>query len=969
MRSMPMRTAPRRWLFALALALASHSAWLPRATASDDADEAELHFQIGRDAYQRGDFRAALEHFLASNRLAPNPKVLFNVARCYEHLDRYPDAFRAFVQARDGADATLTKQIDEAIARIAPRVAILDVRTNPAGATLYLDRKELGARGTTPRLLGLATGKYKVIAELPGYATAVSAELSVKEGTRTTVTLDLEPLVATVRIKTDDDPSTAGAEVRVDRDDGEVACAAPCAITVPPGKHALHLRKPGYKALEIPLDLGPREQRDLRPQMQVLTGGVVVDADVKDALIEIDGKPFGFTPAVLQVPVGAHVVRVSRTGYRTAERKIVVTATTDQKLEVRLIEAQEVTAASRATETVDEAKASVSIVPGIELRAMGYPTIAEALRGVRGVNVTDDRSYMNLGVRGFSRLGDYGNRVLVTIDGHPANDDYVGSSFVGFDGRVDLDDVERIEIVRGPGSALYGTSAFMGVVNLVTRGRDFPTHVEAGLSTAEYGVQRARVHGTYRAAPDAGVWTSVSAAWSPDGRDFTFPEFASTNGGRAVALDGFTAMTVSGRAWWKELNFQWFYTDRDKTVPTATSNTIFGSDRTHYRDRRAFGELRWDQKLAEAAVLTHRASLDLYLFDGGFAYTPAQGGDEHDRFRGTWLGFEERLALKLGEHVHVTVGGEIQRHIRAAQHDATDDGTVFNDRDDPFWIGAGYAIVDFNVSKALTISPAARLDAYASFPVSANPRLSIIARPWSGGIVKLFGGRAFRAPSIYEQFYAADTQTAASDLTPENIWSGELEISQRLSPAVTAIVAGFVNQVQHAILLEGKGTSDDPNAYVNADSRIRTVGGELEIRRDLRDGWMASAQVSLQRTRYLDRPERYREVPNAPWILAGARGLVPLLSRSLQLSSRMTLVGPTWDRNELVVDPPQEKTRAALVWDLVFTGETERAGLRWALGLYNLFDTRWSAPISGENTQRFVLQNGRTLFASLAVSI
>ena len=124
---------------------------------------------------------------------------------------------------------------------------------------------------------------------------------------------------------------------------------------------------------------------------------------------------------------------------------------------------------------------------------MGYPTIAEAVRGVRGLYLSDDRSYSTIGVRGFSRPGDYGNRVLVLLDGQPMNDNYIWSSYVGTDGRLDIDDIERIEVVRGPGSVLYGSSAFFGVINLVTRPRTQPTHAEASVGTFDYGlVARAR---------------------------------------------------------------------------------------------------------------------------------------------------------------------------------------------------------------------------------------------------------------------------------------------------------------------------------------------------------------------------------------------------------------------------------------------------------------------------------------------
>ncbi len=957
----------RRSLTAVALVV-SGAAVTPISRAADVADEAELQFQLGAERYKVGDYLGALEHFLASNRLAPNANVLFDVARSYEHLSRFPDAFRAYVQARDRASATLGRQIDEAIARIAPKVAVLDVRTEPAGATLYLDRKDLGARGSAPRLLGLAAGKYRVLAELPGYEPASSDEIAIAEGSRTLVTLKLKPLLATITLAADD-PAAAGAEVRVDRDDGDAACVTPCTLTLPPGKHSLRLRREGFRPLELPLDLAPREKRALHPQLSVLSGTVVVDADLRDSLIEIDGKSSGFTPAVLQVPVGGHLVRVSHAGYRAIERKIAVSVDGEQKLDLHLAAAQEVTAASRSTETVDEAPASVSIIPNVELRAMGYPTIADAVRGVRGVYVSDDRAYASIGIRGFSRPGDYGNRVLVTVDGQPTNDDYIGSSYVGFDGRVDLEDVDRIEVVRGPGSALYGSSAFFGVVNLVTRGRDEPTHVEAGISAVDYGVMRSRVHATWNGGKDFGAWTSVSLAWSPDGRDFSFPEFASsTSDGRAVGLDGFAAGTFTGRAWFKELTLQWLYTDRNKTLPTGVSDTIFASPDTQFRDRRAYAELRWDHPLAKDVVLNSRLHGNFYGFDGVLAYQVADGGDEHDTFRGFWGGLEERLVFPIGDAVHVTVGGELQRHFEARQLGTRDDGTTIIDRNDPFWVSAAYAIADITASERVRISPAVRVDSYSTFGSSANPRLSVVTRPWRDGIAKLFVGRAFRAPSVYELYYAAETQRASGGLAPEDVWSAELEVSQRLTPSLVALASGYVNRVSNLIVLLGGGTVTDPNYYTNSPDRVQTVGGELELRRELREGWMLSGQMSLQKTRYLDDAALRREVPNSPWFLAGVKGVAPLVARTLLLSTRVSVIGPAWDRYDSITDPPQMQTRAAIVWDLVFSGQSERAGLRWGFGVYNLLDSRWAAPVSTEYTQRTILQSGRTLYASLGTT-
>ena len=140
----PFRRAPSRIMisrksrrFAL-LALAIGTAVLGRGARADDlADEAELQFEIGADRYKAGDFRGALEHFLASNRLAANRNVVFNIARAYEQLGQNPDAYRYYNQALTGEqDPAARARIADAIARIEPLVAVLDVDSDPPGATI-----------------------------------------------------------------------------------------------------------------------------------------------------------------------------------------------------------------------------------------------------------------------------------------------------------------------------------------------------------------------------------------------------------------------------------------------------------------------------------------------------------------------------------------------------------------------------------------------------------------------------------------------------------------------------------------------------------------------------------------------------------------------------------------------------------------------------------------------------------------
>src|SRR5690606_20894314 len=197
------------------------------------------------------------------------------------------------------------------------------------------------------------------------------------------------------------------------------SCSVPCELSVPPGQHLLSLVRPGFRPYETLVEVRAERRTRLRPDLEVVTGAVLVEADESGALVEIDGRPMGYTPTLVRLPVGPHELEVSLAGYVGVERRVTVTEGDEQRVVVSLSRLEEVTAASRRKEAVAEAPSSVSIIPREELRLFAYPTIAEAVRGLPGVYGWDDRAYPSLGFRGLGRLGSYGNRVLVLYDDHP----------------------------------------------------------------------------------------------------------------------------------------------------------------------------------------------------------------------------------------------------------------------------------------------------------------------------------------------------------------------------------------------------------------------------------------------------------------------------------------------------------------------------------------------------------------------
>ncbi|MFZ5894584.1 MAG: TonB-dependent receptor domain-containing protein [Myxococcota bacterium] len=975
-----------------------------RAIASETADEADIEFQLGADRYDAGDYKQALQHFLASNRLAPNKNVLFDIGRCYEQLKLLPEAFRYYSLSLEAETNEAGRQrIEESLARLKPRVARLTIETDPPGAVIYLDRKDLGSRGVTPRTLALPEGQHTVIVELPDYETGKSEKLEVKLGDEVRTTIKLKPILGSVEVR-----GTQGASVRIDTENSPPACTVPCIVKIRPGKHAILLSKQGFRGQELSVDVGANTSQRVRANLDPLSGSVVVNADVREALISIDGQPRAFTPAVVSLPVGKHEILVSQSGFRPLKRTVLVETDKSVKVDFELSGQEEVLGASRAAEAVEDAPASVTIISREELRAMGYPTVAEAIRGVRGMYLSYDDTYYSPGVRGFARPGDYGNRILVLVDGHPTNDNWIWTSYIGYDARVDLDDVERIEVIRGAGSVVYGTGAFFGVINLVTRSKDQPTHGEVAVSTAQ-GAGRARATAVWRPQKDAGLWLSVAGAQAA-GLDRYYPEYVSvpTDTGPSIVdyrgnpatgvvrdADKFRAGTVGGHAWYKALSARWMLHAHKKHSPSSQYETLFGDPSTTNSDTRGFIELEFEPSWEHVESLT-RVHFDYYHYANNLPYLPnnldpASYGVENDEYTGVWGGVEERITIKPTAGLKLTAGADFTQHFTTRQHNIDDrgrpgyvgdDAGPIVDNNNPFKNIAGYALLDAAVSPRIHVAAGARIDYFDKLKFDAaaslSPRVAIIVKPYDRGNLKLMAGKAFRVPSVYERFYVSTTQILPSSIKPEQVLSAEAEFTHRFTSAVSGIITGYTNYVTNLIQLGTVSYNDTTvNQYGNSDAPVLVLGAESEVRHEWRQGFLLSFSASLQKARYLN-DDNLRRVPNSPLVLGSAKAVVPIIGRSLVLASRVSVEGPRYDnqyrRTDVACDPEglsavpcprQGTTDTGVVWDIVFSGNIDRYNANYSLGVYNAMDWRYDTVPSTEYVQRTIRQRPRSLLASL----
>src|SRR5260370_34317305 len=138
------------------------------------------------------------------------------------------------------------------------------------------------------------------------------------------------------------------------------------------------------------------------------------------------------------------------------------------------VQIETVYGASKFGQKVTQAPSSVTIVTSDEIQKYGYRTLAELLKSVPGFYISYDGQDAFIGVRGISRPSDYNPLVLVLIDGHRVNENVYDATSVNCEFPIHIDLIDRVEIIRGPGSSLYGTDAFFAVINIFPkRGRDF----------------------------------------------------------------------------------------------------------------------------------------------------------------------------------------------------------------------------------------------------------------------------------------------------------------------------------------------------------------------------------------------------------------------------------------------------------------------------------------------------------------
>ncbi|MDP1830573.1 MAG: TonB-dependent receptor [Geothrix sp.] len=578
-----------------------------------------------------------------------------------------------------------------------------------------------------------------------------------------------------------------------------------------------------------------------------------------------------------------------------------------------------ISSASKRLQRLKEAPVDATVLSGEDLRRLGYRTLSEALDGVLGFRTVRDRAYDNLAVRGLQIVGDLNTRVLILLDGHTLNSsDSLAGSMIGEDFGIPLERVERIEIIRGPASALYGNTAFMGMVNVITRppgGR-----AEGALE----GQSRGGFGGWGRAGwtGSGATWDIMASGWQRKGTALDFPELGV--GTLPADLDREERQSAYLRAKGKDWSLAGYAMSNLRRLASAPYSSVIGDASNHYKDSLVFGEFKAEPRFGKVETLV-RVYADHYVFSDVFSYDgvrdPAftQPFSERDPSQGQGLEVQARFPVSGSQML--TVGSE--QKWGQLRIEGINEGSPFGGRVDSR-SGNSYLQMDSTLnewaqlvlgiqhaSHRITLAESFVSGQTTSFQPSTHqdwtPRFALILNPTSMDILKLLYGGGYRYPTHVERYYQdGQGYLANPGLQPETIRTAQAIWVRTWGGGIQSQVGWSESSWERLIEYE-----DDGNGLVQAQNKPGTTRGraaEVELL-GRHPGWT----WMLQGGAYHWLRDDGARFPDSTRIQAGLR--VTRIWGPWSLTGEARHVGRREDAALGVVAPAATTLRSALRWE------------------------------------------------------
>ncbi len=490
---------------------------------------------------------------------------------------------------------------------------------------------------------------------------------------------------------------------------------------------------------------------------------VLVNGSLQGARTNSDGL------FVLRLQSGAYIIEARCLGYETQQRRLEVSPEQQPILAFELAPAAldfpaVVVTGTRNEKAPDEAPVATRVISHRDIKNAGWTDLREALAEQPGLNIVQDFSGNGVQVQGFDP--DY---TLILLDGSPMIGRTAGTLELK---RFAVGNLERVEIVKGPTSSLYGSEALAGVINLITRtpraplalglsgklgelnSREISAHLEMrrnGLGGYFYFNQNRRDH--FDLAPETISWTG--------------PEF--------------TDRTLSTKLYWKlneraelTLNSRWFHEKLRNRVGLSVANAVIGSDdRTQLTDWNMAPVLDW--QLSSALKLNSKLYVSRYTVDNELEAQDGSQLFDFSRYVQTYRQAETQLDILLSSQHYVKLGSGVVFETLKADRIAHGKKHTQN--------YAAFAQYEWLPHRLFDVVASGRVDAHSDYDVHLSPKFAALFKPRENYQMRVSFGGGFKAPTfsqLYLDFtnpqvgYSVFGATGAAPGTQELITRGEI---------------------------------------------------------------------------------------------------------------------------------------------------------------------------------------------------
>lgn len=536
------------------------------------------------------------------------------------------------------------------------------------------------------------------------------------------------------------------------------------------------------------------------------------------------------------VPLGLVTIAASFVGYEPTSISMIVKLDDRRDVVMTMLEsalrtADVIVSASKRVQAVQDVPISVSIVGGKELTTRAQTSLDEALRYVSGVNVARDQ----VNIRGASGFAfGVGSRTAVLLDGFPL--------LSGDNGDIKFDvlpvaDIERIEIIKGAGSALYGTGALGGVVSLITKrptdSAEVYARIYGGLYTLpRYEQWRYRTTMPTLAGADArfakafgDVSVSVSAGARTDERYRDHDEGKRGFGYSKVSWEASEHTKLTAFAFGAiDDNQNFIYWDSLRTA-TLPQDGIKPDERL--LSTKVAAGLEWSQLISNTSSLVIRPGFFRTRFEN------RENGVTNDSNQSTAYAYtvDAQYTSLLANNLILTTGAVGRLNFVRADVYGKQYQSVLS----------AYAQAEWTITDGLIATMGGRIDREATLTLPSqlevSPKAGITWRITDNTALRGSVGRGFRAATIAERYanirYGAFQVSPNPDIRPESSWSAEVGFhhcdGQWLIPFEFDIAA-FDNELYD--LIEPTfdlGNASAPIVFQNV-TRARILGAEATLR-------------------------------------------------------------------------------------------------------------------------------------------